>query len=369
MTALLARARAVLIVLLMVASIAALPALAPKADAAPRDVTVATRELTPFMMNQGGVRSGFTVDLLNEIAKHTDWNYTFVDSGNVQGLLKAVADGRADMGASAVSITGDRAKMFDFSQPMLNAGLQIIAPVGNTQKEQPGLVDFLKLLFSKTMVVWLWAAAVLTVVPAHIIWLLERGDPGSMVSKSYFPGIFQAAGWGLGMLARAPFDPPQRWPIRLMTVLWTFVAIIFASYYTAILTTNLTVARIASQISSPADLVGKKVCTVANTTSPAALSKLGVKFTAVPEIDACYTGLSDRAFDAVVYDAPVLQYYVANMGSGVAALAGPVFKNEDYGIVFPIGSELRRQFDDALLAVQEDGEFDRLKQKWFGTGG
>ena len=28
---------------------------------------------------------------------------------------------------------------------------------------------------------------------------------------------------------------------------------------------------------------------------------------------------------------------------------------------------LRREFDDALLAVQEDGEFDRLKQKWFGS--
>ena len=365
---LLSRARAVLVVVLMIASIGAWPALAPKADAA-RQITVATRELTPFMMNQNGVRSGFTVDLLNEIAKHTGWTYDYIDADNVQGLLKAVAERRADLGASAVSITGDRAKQFDFSQPMLNAGLQIIAPIGNTQKSRPGLTDFLKLLFSKTMVVWLWAALILTIVPAHIIWLLERGDPGSMVARSYFPGIFQAAGWGLGMLARAPFDPPQRWPIRVMTVLWTFVAIIFAAYYTAILTTNLTVEKIKSQISSPADLVGKKVCTVANTTSPAALSKLGVQFTAVPKIDDCYTGLTDRTFDAVVYDAPVLQYYVANKGSGVAALAGPVFKSEDYGVVFPIGSQLRREFDDALLAIQEDGEFDRLKQKWFGTGG
>jgi len=33
-----------------------------------------------------------------------------------------------------------------------------------------------------------------------------------------------------------------------------------------------------------------------------------------------------------------------------------------------VGSELSRQFDDAMLSVQEDGEFDRLKRKWFGTG-
>jgi ABC-type amino acid transport substrate-binding protein len=170
------------------------------------------------------------------------------------------------------------------------------------------------------------------------------------------------------MLAAAPFDPPRHWPIRMMTVLWTFVSIIFVAYYTAILTTNLTVARITSQINTPADLVGKKVCTVANTTSAAGLEKFGVQYTGVTKIDECYTGLADRDFEAVVFDAPVLQYYVAHKGAGVAAMAGPIFKSEDYGIVFPIGSELRRQFDDAMLSVQEDGEFDRLKRKWFGTG-
>jgi len=363
------RLPATLAVLLIVAAIGVLPATTPRADAAPRQVTVATRDLTPFVMNQDSVRTDFTIDLLNEIAKHTEWRYTYVDFDNVQGLLNAVANGRADLGAAAVSITADRAKQFDFSQPMLNAGLQIIAPVSNTERVQPGLFDFLKLLFSKTMAVWLWAALVLTIVPAHIIWVMERGDPESMVSKSYFPGIFQSFGLGLGMLAAAPFDSPRQWPIRTITILWTFISIIFIAHYTAILTTNLTVERIKSQISSPTDLVGKRVCTVVNTTSAPALSKIGVQHTAAQQIEDCYTGLENDSFDAVVFDAPVLQYYVAHRGAGVADVAGPIFKNEDYGIVFPIGSDLRREFDDALLSVQEDGEFDRLKRKWFGTGG
>ena len=363
------RLPATLAVLLIVAAIGVLPATTPRADAAPRQVTVATRDLTPFVMNQDSVRTGFTIDLLNEIAKHTEWRYTYVDFDNVQGLLNAVANGRADLGAAAVSITADRAKQFDFSQPMLNAGLQIIAPVSNTERVQPGLFDFLKLLFSKTMAVWLWAALVLTIVPAHIIWVMERGDPESMVSKSYFPGIFQSFGLGLGMLAAAPFDSPRQWPIRTITILWTFISIIFIAHYTAILTTNLTVERIKSQISSPTDLVGKRVCTVVNTTSAPALSKIGVQHTAAQQIEDCYTGLENDSFDAVVFDAPVLQYYVAHRGAGVADVAGPIFKNEDYGIVFPIGSDLRREFDDALLSVQEDGEFDRLKRKWFGTSG
>ncbi|MGV1006970.1 MAG: transporter substrate-binding domain-containing protein, partial [Candidatus Nanopelagicales bacterium] len=340
----------------------ALPSLTPTAHADPRTVTVATYNLEPFVITEdggtSGVKYGFTIDLLNEIAKRTGWTYTYLDAGNVQGILQAVADGKADLGAANISITAEREKRFNFTQPIIAAGLQIIVPANTTQRVQPGLVDFLKLLFSHTMLVWLLAALALTVVPAHIIWLMERGNPGSMVDRKYFPGIFQAFGWGLGMLAAAPFDSPQRWPIRIVTVLWTFVSIIFVAYYTAILTSNLTLATIESQIGTPADLIGKQVCTVANTTSPPSLDRLGVRYTGLPKIEDCYAGMKSGTFDAVVYDAPVLDYYVNHDGTGIAALAGPIFKDEDYGIVFPIGSKLKEEADGALLSMEEDGSYD-----------
>ena len=360
------RLRAVLLAVLMVAMIGGLPGLVGNAHAEPRAVTVATYDLEPFVITEGNVKYGFTIDLLNEIAKRTGWTYTYLDSGSVKGILEAVADGKSDLGACNISITADREKRFNFTQPIIAAGLQIVVPASATQTVQPGLVSFVKLLFSQTMLVWLLAALALTVVPAHIIWLMERGDPESMVSKAYFPGIFQAFGWGLGMLAAAPFDPPRQWPIRMVVVLWTFVSIIFVAYYTAILTSNLTLATIKSQIGSPSDLIGKRVCTVANTTSPPALERLGVRFTGAPRIEDCYAGLKDGAFDAVVYDAPVLDHFVNHSGAGIAAIAGPVFKDEDYGIVFPIGSRLKEEADEALLSMQENGQYDLLKQKWFG---
>ena len=60
---------------------------------------------------------------------------------------------------------------------------------------------------------------------------------------------------------------------------------------TAIVRRSLTKA---SQISSPTDLVGKRVCTVVNTTSAPALSKIGVQHTAAQQIEDCYTGLRDK---------------------------------------------------------------------------
>ena len=360
------RIRAAIAAILLVAAIGGLPGVVAAAHADEREVTVATYDVEPFVITEGTVKYGFTVDLLDEIAKRTGWRYTYVDSGNVPGLLRAVEEGRADFGASNISITADREATFDFSQPMIAAGLQMIVPASSTERVEPGLADFVKLLFSKTMLVWLLAALALTVLPAHIIWLLERGNKESMVDRSYFQGIFQAFGWGLGMLAAAPFDPPLRWPIRMVTVIWTFVSIIFVAYYTAILTTNLTVATISSQISTPADLIGNKVCTVADTTSTAYLTKIGVAFSGLDDIGACYKGLESGEFQAVVYDAPVLNYYVTHGGAGIAAIGGPVFRDEDYGIVFQSGSELREEANAALLSLQEDGQYDLLKKKWFG---
>lgn len=364
----LARTRAVVIVVWILAAIGGLPGLVPSANAEPRTVTVAVYDLTPFVMKHGDVRSGFTIDLLDQIAKRTGWTLEYVEGGSVQGLLNAVSQGRADMAATNISITADREKYLDFSQPILTAGLQIVVPAGTTERTQPGLVDFLKILFSKTMLFWFSAAVILTIVPAHIIWLLERRDPEAAVSKKYFPGIFQSFEWGLGMLSTAPVNEPHRWLTRTLSVLWMFVSIAFIAYFTAILTSNLTVEKINSQIAAPGDLVGKKVCAVADTTSSTALTKLGVEFTGVPDAADCYPGLRKGTFDAIVNDAPVLEYWVNHDGAGFGALAGPVFKEEDYGAAFPLGSKLRKEFDQALLSMQDDGEYTLLKRKWFNNG-
>ena len=363
-----ARLRAVWIVALLLAVIGALPGLVAGATPPPRAVIVATHDLTPFVTTDKDIKSGFTIDILDQIAKREDWEITSLDVGSVSEQLKAVSERRADAAAGAISVTAERTQLFDFSQPTLNAGLQIGVPVGAAERSSPGLKDFLTLLFSKSILVWLGAALLLTVIPAHIIWLVERGHSDSMVSRSYFPGIFQAFGWGLGMLGAGADDAPRHWIGRGISLLWGFVAVIFVAYYTATLTANLTVEKFDNQISSPTDLLGKRVCTVAKTTSAAFLATLGVKTDDVSSIDECYNGIRDHKFDAVVFDAPVLQYHAANEGVGSMALVGHVFQPEDYGIAFQNGSDLRKQADSALLSMREDGTFELIRQKWFGSG-
>ena len=380
--------RAVIAALMIVAAFAGLP-MAGLATAAPRTVTVVTRNLAPFVVTNDNGKSGFTVELWEEIAKREGWTTQYVDAENVTAQLKDVADRRAEVGAGAISITAERRQTFDFSQPIFNGGLQILVPRRALVPSQPGLVNFLPLLFSKAMGVWMLAGLILSVLPAHLFWLIERrkaegpkvasgavaggADDGGDdeeeeggISRSYFPGIFQAFAWSVGFLGFMPDTFPHRSLGRLLGILWGFIAIIFVSYFTATLTTNLTVSTYEGQITGPSDLVGKKVATVAGTTSARHLEDIGVPATGLPTIDDCYLGLRDGTYEAVVFDSPVLRYYAAGDGNGAVQLAGPVFNDEDYGFAFAQNSDLRLQVDQVLLEIRQDGTYDLIKRKWFG---
>jgi polar amino acid transport system substrate-binding protein len=385
---------------MIIAAFAGLP-MAGQALAASRTVTVATRNLAPFVITNDNGKSGFTVELWEEIAKRQGWTTQYIDAENVTAQLKEVAERRADVGAGAISITAERRQTFDFSQPIFNGGLQILVPHRTVAPSQPGLVNFLPLLFSKAMGMWLLAGFILSVIPAHIFWLIERrkaspakkasiggdgGDGGEdgedgedegddeddeddedeALSRSYFPGIFQAFAWSVGFLGFMPDTFPRRSLGRLLGILWGFIAIIFVSYFTATLTTNLTVNTYEGQISSPSDLPGKRVATVAGTTSARYLQDSGIQATGLPTIDDCYRELRAGKYDAVVFDSPVLRYYASGDGAGAVQLAGPVFNAEDYGLAFPQNSELRGQVDQTLLEIRQDGTYDLIKRKWFG---
>ncbi len=365
------RLRACMAVIMIVAAFAGLPA----AGAAPRDVTVSVRAIAPFVMVKDNLRSGFTIELWEEIAKRQGWSTRYIDAPNVTAQLKDVAEGRADVAAGAISITTERRQKFDFSQPIFNAGLQILVRQEATAPSPPGLSSFLPLLFSKAMFAWLLAGLIISIIPAHIFWLIERrrkdededDEEASVISRSYFPGIFQSFAWGLGFLGFMPDTFPHRSVGRMLGVLWGFVSVIFVSYFTATLTTSLTVNTYSSQITGPSDLAGRKVATVTGTTAATHLKDLGVDAQGLATIDECYTALRDGKVEAVVFDAPVLRYYAVGAGAGSVQLTGPIFNAEDYGLAFEQDSELRNAADESLLAIRQDGTYDLIKRKWFGV--
>ncbi|MFA5951376.1 MAG: transporter substrate-binding domain-containing protein [Hyphomicrobium sp.] len=341
---------------------------APQADpaAASRTLRVATRVIPPLVIEDNGKLTGFSIELWNGIAERLKLATTLVTMPDVKSLLEAVRTGESDLAISAISITADREREFDFSLPMLDAGLQILVRGSDGGGTANPLEGILRLLLSPTLLVWLAIAAVLVIVPAHVIWFIERGHPeGIIPGKAYIPGIFHAIWWATSTLATQAEQMPRHWLARILAVLWMFVGVIFVAYYTAQLTASLTVQEIRGAISGPADLPGKKVATTRGSTAAAFVRKEKAQVIEFAQISDAYAALAAGTADAVVFDAPVLQHYAAHDGKGKVRVVGPVFRKEDYGIAFKPGNQLRREINAALLTMKEDGSYQALHDKWF----
>src|SRR5262249_46372964 len=118
----------------------------------------------------------------------------------------------------------------------------------------------------------------------------------------------------------------------------------------------------------PDDLPGKRVATVAGSTSAEYLKQHHIDAAEFSKVDDAFLALQREQADAVVYDAPILLYYASHGGNGRVQTAGGIFRRESYGIVFPTDGRYRKPVNEALLNLREDGTYDRLYKKWFGTG-
>ena len=65
----------------------------------------------------------------------------------------------------------------------------------------------------------------------------------------------------------------------------------------------------------------------------------------------------------------MLLYYASHDGKGKVHVVGSIFRKENYGIVFPDKSPLRKRVNEALLKLKENGAYDQLSKKWFGGSG
>lgn len=137
----------------------------------PSTLTVATRIVPPFVMQQDGRLTGFSTELWESIAKLLKVKSQITPHDSVADLLNAVRTKQADVGIAAISITSERDKSNDFSQPIYDAGLQILVRDENSNDGSP---DIISMIFSKQLLQLILQRHRQSDVVGH----LDAGHPG-----------------------------------------------------------------------------------------------------------------------------------------------------------------------------------------------
>ena len=347
------------LLLLLVSSLASL--LSAQEPAAPvKKLTVLIKPAKPFVFDKGGAPAGFSIDLWKRVAAEAGLSFEFKQVATVPELIDALKAGQADVGCGALSITAERDAVIDFSHPFYKSGLQILV---NGASARSPFRAFLKLDVFKILGVLLVAIF----VNAHILWLCERGKNPDSFPGNYPGGILNAAWWSVSVLITLGCEniAPTRVAGRLLGVVWMLAGVALYSYVTATLTSTMTVSTLQSDIRTVGDLQGQAVGTVAGSSSADFLQGNDMTPKGYPDIGSACRALAAGEIKAVVYDAPLLKYYVSTNPGSNLQLVGDLFEKQDYGFALPEKSPLRKDLNRALLKLAEEGYLDELDRKWF----
>jgi len=154
---------------------------------------------------------------------------------------------------------------------------------------------------------------------------------------------------------------------RLLGTVLVIASLFLVSIFVAKITSVLTVNAIESSVNGPNDLHGQRVATVRGSTAAAFLDARDIRHRDFADLAELLEEFEGGKVDAVVFDAPILAYYVAHDGAGIGEMTGAVFLRENYGFALQESSDLAEPINLELLRLREDGTYNALYRKWFGT--
>ncbi|NNE80038.1 MAG: transporter substrate-binding domain-containing protein [Silicimonas sp.] len=347
--------RRVSVVLLLVGAATSLAA---------QDLRLVTVTRTPFSQVESGQDTGFAIELWAAIADELNLAYSIDRKNSFPEMLQAIRNGDADIAAANISITADRETVMDFSQPIFASGLRVMVHAGQER------ASVFSVLWSKDLLLAVLGAVVLLLGGGMLMWGFERR------SQEYFDGdaqekLFPSFWWALNLVVNGGFEErvPRTALGRIFATILVISSLFIVSIFVAHITAAMTVDAIQSSVQGVNDLYGKRVGTTAGSTASTYLDQRDLQHQGFDDLETLLAAFEADELDAVVFDAPILSYYVNTDGAGVGELVGSVFLRENYGFGLQTGSELREPINRVLLRFAEDGTYRALYVKWFGTDG
>lgn len=254
----------------------------------------------------------------------------------------------------------------DFTQPYIDSGLVVIAPMkeSHTNNAWAFLQPF-------TPGMWFTTGAFFIVIGA-VIWILEhrtnpefRGLPKQQIVTvlwfSFSTLFFSHRENTMSTLGRA------------VLIVWLFVVLIINSSYTASLTSILTVQQLSPTIKGIDSLIASDAPIGYQTGSFARnylTEELGVapsRLIPLVSTRKYAEALSLGRVAAIVDELPYAQYFLSTQCG--FAIVGQQFTRSGWGFVFPKGSELAIDMSTAILTLSETGELQRIHDKWLSQNG
>ncbi len=331
------------------------------------ELLVGTKIAPPFAMkNDDGEWEGISIELWKRIALSLEMKFKFQEH-NLKTLLEGVESKSLDVAIAAITITGDRERKFDFTHSYYTTGLGIAVPDTDTS----GWMSVIKGIFSRQMLLMLLVLGLLWIAIGATVWLVERKKNPQHFDSNPIKGIFSGAWWAAVTMTTVGYGDmaPKTLAGRLIALLWMLASLLIVSSVIAGVASSLTIARLDRFISSPADLSKGKIASIKSSVSDNYLKKRGIHPVYFGSVVEGLRALKENKVDAMVYDAPLLQYNINKSFSSDLMMLDYLFESQNYGIALPENSPLREKINRAILDITHSQKWKTILDTYLGTQG
>ena len=329
-----------------------------------RTASVGVYVSRPFVTAQAARYDGMAIELWETVAKKLELTTRYVSYPTIRELLVATRNGDVDAAVTNLTITRDRAEVIAYTQPWYDAGLRIMVP-DEGDSDFWSVIDGLRNAGHLRAYAWLAFVIVLsTIALTFFDRSFDKDFPRKWregIAESFYQVMSVATS---GRTSRKNLFG---WKGRIWSAIWMVCGVAVVAYLTSSVTSVMTAISIEQGIDSLADLPGKTAGVFTGSTAEDYLSELGIAARSYPDIDAAIAALGQGSIDAIVADAPILEYHAHMHPEHEVTVVGNLFHPDKYGFAFPHDSDLTRDVTLQILDLQESGELEQIRLKYFGN--
>nr|POE52891.1 glutamate receptor 3.2 [Quercus suber] len=275
-------------------------------------------------------------------------------------LVNMITTNVFDAVVGDIAIVPNRTKIVDFTQPYIESGLVVVAPV---RKSNSSAWAFLRPF---TPYMWAVTAAFFLII-GTVVWILEhrindefRGPPRKQIATILW--------FSFSTMFFAHRENTVSTLGRVVIIIWLFVVLIINSSYTASLTSILTVQQLSSPITGIDSLVtsneriGFQVGSFAENYLMEELNIPKSRLVALGSPEEYAVALENRTVAAVVDEQPYIELFLSDHCK--FKIRGQEFTKSGWGFAFPRDSPFALDLSTAILTLSENGELQRIHDKW-----
>ncbi|MGK7388985.1 MAG: transporter substrate-binding domain-containing protein [Candidatus Cyclobacteriaceae bacterium M2_1C_046] len=310
-------------------------------------IIVGIKVTPPFIIEEGNEKyTGISVQLWENIASELNATYRY-KSYDLQGLQEALLDNEIDLSINPLTVTSERVKAYNFTQPYFITSLAIATTKSGQNKWIAFIRNFFSIQFFEVIIVLF----IVLMIFGILVWLFERKQNPDQFGKGW-KGMWSGLWWSAVTMTTVGYGDkaPVTTGGRIVALVWMFTAIIIISGFTASIASALTVSSLEVSIKGPKDLENFDVAAVEGSTGDKYLEKSNIARQSVASLDEALKMLNNEEIDAVVYDEPLLRYLINNeQYAKDLMILEPRFATQYYSFALPKNSELRDRINPILL--------------------